>query len=139
MKMKRYYRIKSNKTYTEKELAETIGATTRCIQKWLKAGMPKIENSNPVLFMGKDVKEYLKAKFNEKKANKEATRGKFNCFRCRKNVDAAENSISIVETGRMIGKYKQYIIKGRCKECGGKVCMLSSSRIIEDTSILNIS
>ena len=134
MKMKRYYRIKSDKTYTEKELAETIGATTRCIQNWLKAGMPKIENSNPVLFMGKDVKEYLMAKINEKNANKAATQGKFNCFRCRKNVDVEENSISIVETGRMIGRYKQYVIKGRCKECGGKVCRLSSSRKIEGNS-----
>lgn len=134
MKMKRYYLIKSNKTYTEKELSETIGATTRCIQNWLKEGMPKIENSNPVLFMGKDIKEYLKAKLNKKKANKEVTQGKFSCFRCRKKVDAEENSISIVETGRMIGRYKQYVIKGKCKECGGKVCRLSSSRIIENNS-----
>lgn len=73
-------RVKSNRSYSVDEAAETVCVTEQTVRTWLKQGLRCLNSSRPTLILGGDLKAFLK----ERKAKNALTLsiGEFKCFRC---------------------------------------------------------
>ncbi len=74
-------RVKSNRSYSVDEAAETVCVTEQTVRIWLKQGLRCLNSSRPTLILGGDLKDFLK----ERTAKKALTLsvGEFKCFRCK--------------------------------------------------------
>ena len=73
--------IKLNRTYSVEEAALVLGVHKNTIRSWRGQGLKTIDSSRPVLFLGRDLREYL----DQRKASRKrrCPSGTLYCFRCR--------------------------------------------------------
>ncbi len=124
--MKKKYnlkRIKNKRSYSLKELAETVEVHIRTVQGWRREGMSIVPGSSPFLVMGSAVRAFIRAKQAKRRVCLGA--GQFYCLSCKKAVSGA--GVQSVVNPATIGKGMIfYTLRGRCVECGGIVNRFSA-------------
>lgn len=72
--------IKTHRNYTVDEAARALGVCKGTIWRWLAAGLPAITDQRPILILGSDLVEYIRAR----RAPKQKCRlHECFCFSCR--------------------------------------------------------
>ena len=82
----RWHRIKLHRNYTVDEAACTLGVAKGTVRRWIKNGLPCINDRKPALILGKDLKEFGQARTKSKVKCKPH---EFYCFKCRCPMTAA--------------------------------------------------
>ena len=120
--------IKTKASYSPSEIAKLYGKNRQICFRWIKnEGLKVMEkNTNPLLIMGSDLKDFL----DKKNAKWKITLAKNECYcvKCRKAVKPKAGSEQIVKTGKRAGKDNQEQFKktGLCEFCGTEVNKLLS-------------
>lgn len=119
--------IRDKRSYSFRELAETLGIHVRTVQTWYQNGLPTIEDTAyPILVLGRDAKQYLKTLSDSKKTK--LKKGQCYCVACHQAV-YPENS-EIRANNRKMGRGKESIsIIGKCPHCDRKVTRFGSRDI----------
>lgn len=124
--------IRNKRSYSFKELADTLGVHVRTVQEWHKSGMPIIPESYPYLIIGTDAKTFLLNMMASKKVT--LSKGQCYCIVCRKAVTPIHPIVT--PNQRKIGKGKESIsITGKCPLCNRKVTRFDSRHIDQSTPI----
>lgn len=74
-------KIKFNKAYQVDELANAAGVSIATVRNWLKAGMPCIDDSRPIIIMGFQALSFLNTRKNKAKCPLKP--GELYCMRCK--------------------------------------------------------
>ncbi|MGH1575731.1 helix-turn-helix domain-containing protein [Planktotalea sp.] len=90
-------RIKSFKSYTIKEAADIAGVSTATVHNWSKNGLRLMDEAQPTLVRGDDLRAYIKGERDKRKAVTNADT--FYCFSCKKVRHAAANMADCIITG----------------------------------------
>jgi hypothetical protein len=101
--VKRYF------SYTVEEAAHAVGVETGSVRRWMKTGLPYLDDQRPFLILGKDLREYLAARTKPKQRCK---LNEFFCFHCRAPKPAGGSMIDY--TARTI---KSGQLSAICEAC----------------------
>lgn len=98
-------RAKIHRSYTVEEIAQLFNVHKNTVRTWVKAGLPVCDNQKPMLILGSDLREFIKAKNNNRKRTCQPY--EMYCLRCQSPQKPAENMVDYEPhndvTGRMIG------------------------------------
>jgi hypothetical protein len=104
-------RAKLHRSYTCAEAAAIFGVTRAAVRAWIKAGLPAIKTSGPVLILGSDLQTFL--------AQRQAVRrrtcppGTIYCLKCREPQEPDPDTLTIVRLKPTSGN-----LRGHCLTCG---------------------
>ena len=73
--------LKMHRSYSVEEAALKLGVHKNSIRGWIKAGLPILDNSRPIIILGGELKAWLDKK--RKAAKRPCPPGTFYCFKCR--------------------------------------------------------
>lgn len=126
--MKRKYnlrKIKTKRSYTSEELADTLQVHIQTVREWKKNGLlPLEENTTPHLFLGIEVKKFLAVLIAKNKVILED--GEFYCLSCKKAVKP--ESFKVVNRGIKIGNSMESImLTSKCPVCSRVINRFSSN------------
>jgi hypothetical protein len=76
-----YRLVKIHRSYTVEEAAEILSHHENTIRTWLKEGLTVCDDRRPVLILGKELHDFLKARRTKNK--RPCKFGELYCFRCR--------------------------------------------------------
>jgi excisionase family DNA binding protein len=76
------YRLaKIHRSYTVEEAANLFGAHRNTVRRWIKTGLPTLDQNRPILIRGQALSDFLKAR---REKNKQTCQpGEMYCLRCR--------------------------------------------------------
>lgn len=77
----RTHHIKTARSYTVQELAETVGVSVQSLRNWVRAGLPALRGQKPTLIRGVDAKAWLRERSNKKR--KPLLPHEFLCLGCK--------------------------------------------------------
>jgi len=124
--------IKSNKAYTVIELAEVAGVSTATVRSWLKAGMPRVDDTRPTLILGFQALDFIQTR--QKKAKRPLADGQFFCMRC-KAQRAAYGAMADYLPASLNGGS----LKTLCEVCGGACSRtISAAQLRSFEAVLSI-
>lgn len=73
--------VKIHRSYTVEEVARLLGKHKNTVRKWVKDGLPTIDDKRPMLILGSDLVKFIK---NLRAKNKQSCKpGQLYCVRCR--------------------------------------------------------
>lgn len=126
-------RPRLHRSYTMRELAETLGVHVRTVQGWHSEGMPAIdEQDRPYLFIGRTVRSFLKNRLNKRRTA--LGPDEIYCLRCASGVTPTAQTVSVEVTDRRLGRCsRQVIIRATCPKCSGTVVRFASLKSINET------
>lgn len=126
-------RPRLHRSYTMRELADTLGVHVRTVQGWHSEGMPAIdEQDRPLLFLGGTVRTFLKKRLNKRRTTLGSD--EIYCLRCASGVTPTAQTVSVEVTDRRLGRCsRQLIIRATCPKCGGTVVRFASLQSINET------
>jgi len=76
-----YRLVKIHRNYKVEEVARLLGKHKNTVLRWIKEGLPIIDDKRPMLILGQDLVAFLKAR---RKKNKQSCKpGQLYCVRCR--------------------------------------------------------
>ena len=117
--------IRQRRAYTVRELALLLGVHTRTVHQWHTDGLVAIEDSHPLLFLGRAAKDFLKARLAMRR--QKLQQDQFFCMRCRRPRLSLPEKSESRPTGKRIGRGKELILLyGECSECGCKMVRFAS-------------
>lgn len=101
--------IKTLRTYTVEEVANLLDTHKNTVRRWIKDGLPVLDDRRPVLIHGQVLSNYLRAK--RAKYKQTCKPGEIFCVRCKapKSPDLAEYKPLTATTG---------ILAALCPGCG---------------------
>jgi Helix-turn-helix domain len=73
--------IKLHRSYSPGEAARVLGVHKHTVSNWIKAGLPTVDNSRPVLILGSEMRAWLEKR--QKAAKRPCKPGTMYCFKCR--------------------------------------------------------
>lgn len=114
--------IKTRRSYSVEEVAELFAVNKKTCFRWKEEGLqPIVPGAKPLLFMGYEVKRFLKKRQSVSKVMLKVN--EYYCLRCRRAVRAKAGSEKTVSTGKRIGKDNrvQHCKKAICEKCGLKI------------------
>lgn len=76
-----YRLVKTNRSYTVEEIANTLGVHKNTVRGWVKSGLPAIDDDRPMLIHGPALSAFLKTK--RAKHKRPCAPGEIYCVRCR--------------------------------------------------------
>ena len=98
-------KAKINRSYSVEEIACLLFVHKNTVRQWIKSGLPICDNKKPILILGEELREFLKAK--NKKRKQKCKPFEMYCLRCKSPQKPAANMVDyepITEaTGRLIG------------------------------------
>lgn len=126
-------RLRLHRSYTMRELTETLGVHVRTLQGWHSEGMPAIdEQDRPLLFLGRTVRSFLKNRL--KKRRTTLGPDEIYCLRCASGVVPIAQTVSVEVTDRRLGHHsKLLVIRATCPKCSGTVVRFASLQSINET------
>lgn len=113
MKKKRTYNtrlIKSTRSYTVQAIADLYDLHPNAVDRWFKAGLPRIDEKKPQRAHGTELIAFLKAKQSSRK--RPCQPNELYCCKCRKSQPAWENTVDLI-----ILNPKRLNITGLCAVC----------------------
>lgn len=115
--------IKIKRSYSPNEIVKLFGVDRRTCSRWIKdEGLKVIKpNTNPLLIMGIDLKDFMARKQKERKTKLKDN--EYFCVKCQKAVRAKAGTEKIMKTGKRLGKnnIEQINKIGLCGICGAKL------------------
>ncbi len=116
--MKRTYHthnIRAKRSYSSEEIAEALHLHIQTVRHWRKNGLQPLEGSlSPLLFLGSDVKDFLKKQNNKHKVTLQPD--EFYCLRCKIAVKPLETKT--IDRGFLLGNGKASILTtANCPKC----------------------
>ncbi len=73
-------RVKIHRSYSVSDAAELLDASRLTVSRWIKRGLPLIEQKRPLLIHGSELRDFLKA---QRPKRKRGRPGELYCVRCR--------------------------------------------------------
>ncbi|RTR40554.1 DNA-binding protein [Shewanella canadensis] len=104
-------RIKIHRSYTVIEVSETLGVHPKTVRNWIRAGLPVIDETRPLLIQGADLKLYLKQK--RKTYLHRCELNEMYCCKCKDPKVPSINSVEFIAKPAGMAH-----MTGRCNECG---------------------
>jgi hypothetical protein len=102
--------IKLHRSYSVDEAARTLCAHKNTVRGWIKAGLPVVDQSRPVLILGRDLRSYLEAK--RKAAKRPCPPGMLYCCKCRHPMPPALGMVEYAPMNATTGN-----LSALCGEC----------------------
>ena len=103
--------LKKEMSYSSEEIADLFKVHIGTVYAWSREGMKKIDNNKPYLFLGRDIRDFLRER--QKKRKVKCKVNEFFCFKCREPRISKNNSV-VIE----IHNQRQLNVKGKCIFCG---------------------
>jgi excisionase family DNA binding protein len=72
---------KLHRSYSAEEAARTLGVHKGTVRNWIKAGLPTVDKTRPVLILGSQLRDWLEQR--RKAGKRPCPPGKLYCFKCR--------------------------------------------------------
>lgn len=102
---------KLHRSYSVTELADILGVHKHSVRSWVKAGLPTVDSTRPVLIHGSEFQEWWGKR---RKAKKRPLRpGQLYCFKCREPKAPALGVVEYTATNAVTGN-----LKAMCEACG---------------------
>ena len=105
------HRIKINRNYTARELADRLGVHKNTIRHWQRAGLAPIDCQRPYLFHGEAVRAFIALRNAERK--RPCPSGTIYCFSCREPRRPVPTSVEYIQQRSGTGN-----LRALCSECG---------------------
>ncbi|MFO1241198.1 MAG: helix-turn-helix domain-containing protein [Sphingomonadaceae bacterium] len=102
--------IKLHRTYSVEEASERLGVHKNTVRNWQCKGLEPIDQSRPVLFLGRALREFLETQ--RKKAKQPCPPGTLYCFKCRAPRPPALGMVDYTPRNATYGN-----LKAICGEC----------------------
>lgn len=104
-------RIRTTKTYTVPEIAMVLSRSIATVRRWIRDGLPILDNNHPTLVDGAVLRQWLQKKWEAKCADNELY-----CFKCRKP------RMAMLGTARVGPRNAKMItINANCEVCGNRM------------------
>lgn len=84
--------VKRHRSYTVDEAARTTGVAKGTVRRWIKTGLPVLNEQRPALIIGRELIEYLEAR---KPKKRELAIQQSYCFSCRAPREPAFGEVEI--------------------------------------------
>ena len=104
-------RAKLHRSYTVAEVAALFGVTRAAVRAWLKAGLPAIKTSGPLLVHGADAQAFLVHRQSVRRRTCAA--GSIYCLKCREPRAPDPATLVVVLLKATSGN-----VRGQCSICG---------------------
>lgn len=101
-------------SYTIHEIAELFGLHPNAIRRWLKDGLPTIDDRKPYLVHGSDLAQYLEEK--QRRRKRPCAPGEMYCCRCRTPRRPAGGRVRLDRLNA-----RQFMLRGECGVCGARM------------------
>jgi hypothetical protein len=116
--------IKRDYPYLLSEIADLFGLHRNAVRRWIKAGLPTIDNGRPQLVHGSEAIDFLCAWQTRRK--RKCAADEFYCFRCRCTRRPLLKRVEIeIRGGRKLN------LSGLCETCGTRMNRAGSVEKIE--------
>lgn len=102
---------KLHRSYSVVELASILGAHKHTVRGWIKAGLPTVDSTRPVLILGSDFQEWWGTR--RKAAKRPLNPGELYCFKCRQPKAPALGMVGYLATNASTGN-----LRAMCETCG---------------------
>lgn len=102
---------KLDRSYSVVELASILGAHKHTVRGWIKAGLPKVDGTRPVLILGSDFQDWWGKR--RKAAKRPLKPGQLFCFKCRQPKAPALGMVEYAASNATTGN-----LKAMCETCG---------------------
>jgi hypothetical protein len=109
-----YRLVKIHRNYTVEEIANLFEIHKNTVRAWVKAGLPVCDDTRPMLILGRDLAEFLKAKRTKNK--RPCGPGEIYCVRCRGPKSPAGNMAEYRPQTATLGN-----LVGICPDCEGMI------------------
>src|SRR5271163_2346355 len=125
--------VKIHRSYTVEEIALVLNVHKNTVRSWIKDGLPICDDRRPVLILGVQLAEFLKAR---RTKNKQPCKmGQLYCFRCRAPRFPAESMADCLPVTEKIGH-----LQAICPACYSMMNLrISLARLDQFRSILAIT
>lgn len=126
--------VKLHRSYTVDEVARVLGVAKGTVRRWLKSGLPAISDRKPILILGGDLSDFLKARARPKTKCGPA---ECFCFSCRQPRAAAAGMADFIPLTSTGGN-----LQALCDTCGTVMhrhvskAQLSALRAVLDVSVM---
>lgn len=114
-----FRRIRTTKTYSVSEIGKALGRNQATVRRWLRDGLPTIDDQRPPIVHGADLKAWLVTRWD--KGKRPCQPGELYCCKCRRPRKPADNSFSIEPHND-----KTVTLKGLCSVCGTRMSQAGS-------------
>jgi hypothetical protein len=105
-----YRLVKIHRSYAVEEIADLFGIHKNTVRRWVKAGLPTIDDRRPMLILGGELRAFLEAR---RKKNKRTCRpGEMYCVRCRAPKIPAGDMVDYLPVTEKLGN-----LKALCPDC----------------------
>lgn len=131
----KYNLIRTRRTYSVTQLAETLKIHARTVQSWIKQGLFTIgKDGNSYLMLGEDIRLFLINKRQKQKHPLKA--GEFYCAKCQQPRKSLPDRLELIITNKQLGKAsKQAFIKGNCEICNTRLTLFSSDKKAQEWQV----
>ena len=102
-------RIKVHHSYTVEEAARALGVHKNTVRGWRRKNLKPIDNRKPILFAGKDLRDFLERMNRGRK--QPSPKGHFYCFRCRAPRRPAMGMVDYVPITTVSGNLRAFCIE----------------------------
>jgi len=102
---------KLHRSYSVEELARLLGVHKHTVRGWIKAGLPKLDNTRPLLIVGSEFQDWWAKRRNAAKSPLKP--GQLYCFKCRQPKRPALGMVDYAATNAATGN-----LKAICETCG---------------------
>jgi hypothetical protein len=106
--------VKTNHNYTVEEAARNQGKSKGTVRRWLKTGLPSLNDRRPCLILGGDMIDFLK---NRKAPKQKCKPEECFCFKCRAPRQAALGEADYKPITATYG-----MLTALCVECTTTMC-----------------
>jgi hypothetical protein len=104
-------RIRPSATYTIPQLARAVERRVETVRRWHREGMPALNDTQPLIFDGAEVKEWLRRKWSSRKQR--CAKNEAYCTKCRVPRRFATGTTQLTAMNE-----KMAMIRGSCDVCG---------------------
>ena len=104
-------RLKRSQTYTVPEAAQAVGKSIGTVRRWVRGGLPLIDDNRPYLIHGKMMHDWLAAKTKARKV--QCGPRQIYCFKCRDACDIIAGSAVIIHRNE-----SKASVRAMCQICG---------------------
>jgi excisionase family DNA binding protein len=73
--------VKIHRNYTVEEVARLFGCHKNSVRRWIKSGLPVLDDRRPMLIHGSDLRAFLESQ--RKKSKQRCKPGQLYCVACR--------------------------------------------------------
>ncbi len=112
-------RVKIHRSYNVSEAAKLLGVHKHTVARWIKSGLPLVEQKRPFLIHGSDLRDFLKAQQPRKQPCRP---GEIYCVGCRAPKWPAGDMVE-----RISKTPTTVLLRGICPTCGRLIHRLSKA------------